>query len=140
MIDIKSKIVSEINRQLSLYEKQMDSRVNVGNKDAHRVSGAIHVLENLKIQVQSLHVEDYPAVLIVREDSRSRSIIGPASFLNAVLLEIKMTLQDRDSSDGDPGSGSNSGAMPGRGEVCRRIEKFVRGLDFKLKNNQRQNN
>lgn len=61
-------------------------------------------------------------------------VIKPhASFLNHVLSEIKVTLENK-KMDGSSGSGLNPDAVPGRTEACSKIKEFVLELDHELCN------
>lgn len=140
-MDIKAKIISEIDRQISLYEDKREKTFFTGDNssDLDEILGAIHALNYLKEQVENLNIEDYSTTSIIQGEIRtlieSQIFRPPASFLNNVLLKIKFTL-DRKMSDGSRGSGMNPDAMPGRKEACEKIIKFVYNLDVELKNEQ----
>ena len=137
-MDVKSKIITEIDRQISFFEEKNNNFVVQQPEDvkvSHSILGALDVLNDLKSRVHRLNVEDYLTIPIVKEEILTLRL--PASFLTHVLLHIKFIL-DRRMSDSTPGTGANPDAMPGRIEAGRRIEKFVLELDAKLKTSTRK--
>ena len=139
-MDVKSKIISEIDRQIFVYEEKKNNFVvqhPEDVKESHSILGALDALRGLKVQVENLKVEDHSTIPIIQGEIRTlietRILRPPASFLNHVLLKIKFTVE-RKMSDGTPGTGMNPNAMPGRIEAGRCIERFVLELDAELKN------
>ena len=131
-MDIKSRVISEIDGLLSEYtEKKDSSRVAPGNEaDYHAILGAIDALGFLKKQVGGIDIASHTTLHIV-EEPNSPVIRRPPSFLNEVLLWVDETLKLK-LIHGNPGSGANPNAMPGREEACMRIKRFVYDLHDEL--------
>ena len=132
--EVKSKVISKIDSELSHYEDEKNSTVFTKDniKRSHEISGAIHALTSLRRQVDAIDTEVYPIIMKIKEKETPYKK-PPASFLNHVLLEIKYTLEDK-MIDGTSGSGANPDAVPGRAEACSKIEECVSELDHELKN------
>ena len=133
-MDIKSKIISEIEDLLSEYTEKTDSDhlAPDDNTSFYAILGAIDALESLKGRVEDIDDSGYKALRIVEESSEDFQWLRPASsFLSEVLLRIEFTLEDK-SMDGRAGSGANPHAMPGREEACMRIKRFVYDLHDEL--------
>ena len=140
-MDVKSKVISEIiDDFLSEYaEKHTEEKNRVwtssdDEKDLHAILGAMDALGFLKKHVEGIDVDGYETMHIV-EEPRSAVIRRPASFLNEVLLWIEETLKLK-LIHGNPGSGANPNAMPGREEDCMRIKRFVYELHDELMDEQ----
>ena len=134
-MDVKSRIISEIDDLLSEYtEKHTEKKNSVwtssDEKDFHAILGAIDALGSLKKQVGSLNITQYKTMRLVEEPS-SPVIRRPSSFLNEVLFWIEDTLELK-LIHGNPGSGANPNAMPGREEACMRIKRYVYELHDEL--------
>ena len=127
---VKSVLMSEIENQLAFYQNKLHGIEE--EKRGYKIFGSLKVLEDLKNQVGTLDPNNFDEVGIVKE-IKTDTILPPASILNAVLNEIEYISQDT-SIDGDPGGGSNPDAVPGRIEVCKKMIKFVKDVDSKLKN------
>ena len=133
-MDIKSKVISEINDLLSEYmEKEDNSYVDFGDEaNFHAILGAIDALKSLKSKVEGINVNEYKTMRIVEESSEDFRTLRPATgFLSEVLLRIEFTLKDK-RIGGHAGSGANPNAMPGREKVCMRIKRFVYDLHDEL--------
>ena len=133
-MDIKSKVISEIDDLLSEYtEKKNSTRITPGGeKGFYAILGAIDALGSLKQRVENIDVNRYKTMRIVEESSEDFSSLRPATgFLSEVLLRIEMTLKDR-MIGGHAGSGANPNAIPGREEACMRIKRFVYDLHDEL--------
>ena len=135
-MDVKSKVISEIDILLSEYATKKDnSRVAPGEEaDYHAILGAIDALEFLKKQIDGIDIASHTILHIVGEPS-SPVIRRPPSFLNEVLLWVDETLKLK-LIHGNPGSGANPNAMPGREEACMRIKRFVYDLHDELMDNE----
>ena len=135
-MDVKSRIISEIDDLLSEYtEKRTEKENSVwtssdDEKDFHAILGAIDALTFLKRQIEGIDVAQHKVIRIV-EESSSPVIRRPPSFLNEVLLWIDETLKLK-LIHGNPGSGANPNAMPGRREACMRVERYVYELHDEL--------
>ena len=131
-MDIKSRVISEIDTLLSEYtDKKDNSRVAPGDgADYHAILGVIDALEFLKKQVGGIDIASHTTLHIV-EEPNSPVIRRPPSFLNEVLLWVDETLKLK-LIHGNPGSGANPNAMPGREEACMRIKRFVYDLHDEL--------
>ncbi len=134
-MDVKTKLISEIDSLLSEYiEKKDSSRVAPGEEAGYyAILGAIDVLESLKKQIDGIDIASHTILHIVKESS-SATIRRPPSFLNEVLFWVKETLELK-LIHGNPGSGANPDAMPGREEACMRIKRFVYDLHDELMDN-----
>ena len=134
-MDVKSRLISEIDSLLSEYTTERDnSRVAPGEEaDYHAILGAIDALGSLKKQIDGIDIASHTILHIVEEPS-SPVIKRPPSFLNEVLLWIDETLKLK-LIHGNPGSGANPNAMPGREEACMRIKRFVYDLHDELMDN-----
>lgn len=129
-MDVKSEVISEIDSLLSEYTEKKDSSHIAPDDEAgyDAIFGAIDALEGLKGMLENIDDTQYKTLRIVEESSEDFQWIRPASsFLSEVLLRIEDTLNDKAVS-GNPGSGANPKAMPGREEVCMRIKRFVYDL------------
>ena len=133
-IEVKSRIISKIDSELTHYEEEKKTFDPVrDNRDrSYEILGAIHALNRLRKQVDSIDTNDY-SVLMKLKVKETPVIKRPASFLNRVLLEIEYTLEDK-MIDGSAGSGANPDAVPGRKEACSKIEEFVLDLNHELNN------
>ena len=60
------------------------------SSDLDEISGTIHTLNCLKVQVKNLNVEDYPTIPIIQEGIRT--LRRPGSFLNHVLWQLNLLL------------------------------------------------
>lgn len=135
-MDIKSRIISEIDDLLSEYtEKHTEKKNSVwtssdDEKDAHAILGAIDALKFLKRQIEGIDITQHKVMHIVEEPSRP-VLRRPPSFFNEVLLWIDETLKLK-LIHGNPGSGANPNAMPGRREACMRLERYVYELHDEL--------
>ena len=135
-MDVRSRIISEIDDLLSEYtEKRAEKEKSVwtssdDEKDFHAILGAIDALGFLKRQIEGIDVAQHKVVRIVEEPS-SPVLRRPASFLNEVLFWIDETLKLK-LIHGNPGSGANPNAMPGRRAACMRVERFVYELHDEL--------
>ena len=141
-MDVKSRIILEIDNLLSEYEEKRTEEENSvwtfpdeegREKDFHAILGAIDALEFLKKQIGGIDIASHTILPIVEEPS-SAVIRRPPSFLNEVLLWIDETLKLK-LIHGNPGSGANPNAMPGREESCMRIKRFVYDLHDELMDN-----
>lgn len=134
--EVKSRIISKVDNELSHYEDEKNNTVFSADniKRSYEISGAIHALNRLRIQVDAIDTKDYSIIPKVKERD-TPYIRPPASFLNHVLLEIKCTLEDK-IIDGSPGSGANPDAVPGREEALLKIEEFISELDDQFKNSE----
>lgn len=134
-MDVKSEVISEIDSLLSEYtEKKDSSHVAPGDEaDYYAIFGAIDALESLKKQVEGIDIASHATLHIVEEPD-SPVIRRPPSFLNEVLFWIEETLKLK-LIHGNPGSGANPKAMPGREEACMRIKRFVYDLHDELADN-----
>jgi len=103
----REQVLSEITRLLAGYESVRD---NTLPPQRFPNLGAIDALEGLKRQIKSLDDE-----------------LSPTVFLNQVAMWCD-EFADLAIIAGNPGSGANSEALPGRKEACRRIKQFVRNL------------
>ena len=132
-MDVKTKLISEIDSLLSEYTTKKDnSPVMLGQEaDFHAILGAIDALEFLKKQIDGIDIASH-AILHIVEEPSSPTIRRPPSFLNEVLFWVEETLELK-SIHGNPGSGAN--AMPGREEACMRIKRFVYDLHDELMDN-----
>ena len=133
-MDVKSKVISEIEDLLSEYTKKRNApRVPPGgDRGFHAILGAIDALEFLKSSVEDINVNRYKTMRIVEESSDDLTSVRPATgFLSEVLLRIESTLEDK-SRGGHAGSSANPNAMPGRKEACMRIKRFVYDLHDEL--------
>lgn len=129
-MDIKSKVISEIDGLLSEYTEKKDSNyVAPGDEERyHAILGAVEALKFLKGMVENIDDTGYKTLRIVEESSEDFQWLRPASsFLSEVLLKLEITLQDK-RVYGHPGSGANPNAMPGRKEACIRVQRFVYDL------------
>ena len=136
LMSVKSKVISEIDSLLSEYTEKRDS-ISVtpgGEAGFHAILGAIDALEFLKKQIEGIDIASHTTMHIVEEPS-SPVIRRPPSFLNEVLFWIEETLKLK-LIHGNPGSGANPNAMPGRKEACMRIKRFVYKLHDELTDNQ----
>ena len=100
MIDVKSQIIAEIDRQISFYEEKNRNFIVQQPDDvkiSHSILGTLDVLNDLKNRVHSLNVEGYPTIPIIQKVNRT--LRRPGSFLNHVLWQIKFTVE-RNMSDG----------------------------------------
>ena len=132
-MDVKSKIISEIEDLLSEYTEKKDSYIEDLSSDAdtgfYAILGAIDALESLKSSVEGINVSQYNTMRIIEESSEDFLTLRPAtSFLSEVLLRIEFTLKEKKTI----GSSANPHAMPGRQEACRRIKRFVYDLHDEL--------
>ena len=137
-MDVKSRVISEIDGLLSEYtDKKDSSHVSPGDEAGyHAILGAIDALEGLKGWVENIDDTRYETLRIVEESSADFKVLRPASsFLSEVLLRIEDTLKDK-SISGHAGSGANPNAMPGREEACMRIKRFVYDLHDELTDDQ----
>ncbi len=133
-MDVKSKIILEIEDLLSEYTEKRDSNhvTPDDETDFYAILGAIDALESLESRIEGIDVNRYKTMRIVEESSEDFSSLRPATgFLSEVLLRIESTLKDK-SIGGHAGSGANPQAMPGREEACMRIKRFVYDLHDEL--------
>lgn len=136
-MDVKSKVISEIDGLLSEYTEKKDSSYVAPGDEAgyHAILGAIEALKFLKGMVENIDDTEYKTLRIVEESSEDFQWLRPASsFLSDVLLKLEITLKDK-MVYGHPGSGANPNAMPGRKEACMRIKRFVYDLHDELADN-----
>lgn len=135
--NVKSRIISEIDSELSFYKNEKNNTYFTEDNLSHRteILGAIHALENLRKQVEAIESETYATIGIV-EVTDTPTIKAHASFFNHVLSNIENTCKDK-MRDFSAGSGANRDAVPGRIEACLKIKKFVQNLDVELKAGQR---
>ena len=134
-MSVKSKVISEIDSLLSEYTEKRDSNSVTPGGEAgfHAILGAIDALEFLKKQIGGIDIASHTVLHIV-EESSSATIRRPPSFLNEVLFWVKETLELK-LIHGNPGSGANPDAMPGREEACMHIKRFVYDLHDELMDN-----
>ena len=134
-MDVKTKLISEIDSLLSEYTTKKDNSPVVPGQEAdfHAILGAIDALEFLKKQIDGIDTASH-AILHIVEEPSSPTIRRPPSFLNEVLFWVGETLELK-LIHGNPGSGANPNAMPGREEACMRIKRFVHDLHDELMDN-----
>ena len=133
-MNVKERVISEIDDLLFEYTERSDSMTETfyEEKDHHAIWGAIDALNTLKKWVEGINIDEYKTMRVVEKSSSELSVLRLATgFLSEVLFRIEVTLKDKALS-GDPGSGANPDAMPGRREVCRRVREFVYKLDAEL--------
>ena len=135
-MDVKTKLIFEIDSLLSEYgEKKDSSHIALGDEAGyHAILGAIDALKFLKKQIDGIDIASHTILHIV-EESSSPVIRRPPSFLNEVLFWVEETLEIK-LIHGNPGSGANPNAMPGREEACMRIKRFVYDLHDELMDNE----
>lgn len=137
--NVKSRIIFKIDNELSFYEDEKNNTYFTENNLSrrHEILGAIHTLESLKKQLESIKIETYSIIGIV-EVTDTPTIKAHASFLNHVLSNIENT-RNYKMRDFSAGSGANRDAVPGRIEACLKIKKFVQNLDAELKAEETEN-
>lgn len=137
-MDVKSRVITEIDNLLSEYNKEKESRPLTPNTRGRRKAalGAISALKFLKGQVQGLDPARFEVIYIVeRSESEISALRNPKGFLSRVLFSIKHA-RGHIRFDGRVGSGPDSDAVQGRNEACDRMREFVFQLNSELIDNQ----
>ena len=137
-MDVKSRVITEIDNLFSEYNEEKDSMLFTPNMRERRnaIEGAISALKFLKGQVQSFDPAKFEVIYIVeRSESEIPTLRNPKGFLSRVLFSIEHT-RERIRLDGTVGSGPDPDAVRGRNEACDCMREFVFQLNDELIDNQ----
>ena len=114
--DLKTKILAEIDRLISLYEsKSTDVNTEAGLAP---ILGAVSMLEYSKNQINGISID---------------SNMSPESFLNAAIFEIEKASETRTDPLPSIGRYENPASRPGRREAGRRMINFIHRLKREIK-------